>query len=87
MLVMVVAMVMIDAAIGRMAVIVVMGIDSQRCRRRRPEQPLEFLVTTHVRRMPRAADVAIEALHLIGRRHHDVEVVRYHQNATADAVA
>ncbi len=51
------------------------------------EQLDEGRVAADLLRVPRAADVAIEADHLIGGAHHQVQVVGDHQHTAAVAVA
>ena len=37
--------------------------------------------------MPGATDMMVEADHLVGLRHHQMQIVRHHQNAAAPLIA
>src|SRR5262249_49231481 len=82
-----VRVVMRYAAVGRMLMVVSVRIDGQCRGGDGTEEMLEFAVPADVGGQPRAADVAVKAINIIGRRHDDVEIVRNHQHAAAGRVA
>ena len=52
-----------------------------------PKQLNKGRIAADLLRVARAADMAVEAHHLIGCAHHQMQVVRNHQYAAAVAVA
>src|SRR5918996_3313784 len=76
-----------DLAGEIVGMVVLVRIDREARGRARAEQRHVLGVAAHRLGPARAADVAIEADHAIGRRHHDVQVVADQQHAAAAPVA
>ena len=74
------------AAMQVVGVIVVVVIDGQ-VARALAEQRLIGRIAADLLGMARAADVPIQADHLVGGAHHQVQVVGHHQHAAAMALA
>ena len=69
------------------AVVVVVGVDREAGRRARPEQADVFGVPADHLGLARTADVAIQADHLIGRAHDQVQVMADQEHAAAALLA
>ena len=67
-----------DAAIGIMAVIVVMVIESQAIGDRGPEQGAEFRISDNAFGPARAADVMVQADHPVRGGHDHVQIMGDH---------
>ena len=76
-----------DVAGGVVDMVVVVDIDRHVARDLGAEQFQVGRVAQHRLRMPGAADMVVDANHLVGRCHHQMEVVGDHQDAAAAAVA
>ena len=64
--------------------VVMVGIDRQHLPLRSPEQAGKFRVAGHALRLAVAADVAIEADHLVSAGHHQVQIVGDHQHGAVE---
>ena len=70
-----------------MGMIVVMAVERHGASRARPEQARIFRVFRHFVGHTGATDMAIQADHPIGRRHHHVKIVRDQNDGAVMAVA
>ena len=78
-----VVMVMAMSAMAFVIMVVIVGVGSDHARCGGAEKFGEFRVLLHDRGAALAADVGIEADHVVALRHHHVQIVAYHEDAAA----
>ena len=78
-----VVMVVMMRRAGFVVMIVVVGVGGDHAGGRGAEELGEFRILLHLLRPALAADMAIEADHMIAFGHHHVQVVAHHENAAA----
>jgi hypothetical protein len=71
------------APVRQMAVVVMVLVHGKRRRRTVSEKALVFRASCDRNRRSLAADMAVEANHLVRRCHHDVQIMGDQQNAAA----
>ena len=73
----------LDAAVRQMGMIVVMSVDGKRSNSARSKELRIFLAVCHSFRRAGTAHMTVQADNLISCSHHNVEIVRHQQDATA----
>jgi hypothetical protein len=76
-----------DVAGGVVDMIVIVNVDRHIARDLGSEQFQIGGVAQHRLRVPGAADMMVDADHLVGRRHHQMQVVGHHQDTAAATLA